>query len=458
MVCSGPQNPAQPDPAPSAHKGRRRVIRIIVWTLVAVGTLAPLGSILRQRVDAERLLGHESRLAVEAIDVINERRLVHSELPVPQSTTITDFFATAGFDSKTSDELLRAARPVYDLARIRAGNHVDVIRSGHGDLRAVTYEVDRDRLLWITKQKDGFKAELRPIPYEIVVSGVTGTVRDSLFQAMEDIGESVWLTVEMADIFGWDMDFSTDTQTGDTFEVVVEKKILHGERWGYGRILAAQYKNGNNLHQAVLFHDPAGKPAYYAPSGKSLQKAFLRSPLKFAAPVTSKFSNSRFHPILKIYRAHRGVDYGVPVGTPVQAVGDGRVVAAGWKGEGGNEVHLRHSRGLDTYYLHLSKILVQVGQQVRQGEIIAKSGQTGLATGPHLDFRVSRNGTFLNFLALKLPPAESVAEKDMAEFAKVRTPLVEQLAKLQDQTAGKLENAQAASPPAAPRPQPPQPN
>jgi murein DD-endopeptidase MepM/ murein hydrolase activator NlpD len=258
--------------------------------------------------------------------------------------------------------------------------------------------------------------------------------------------------MEIADIFGWDVDFSTDTQAGDTFEVVVEQKILHGERWGYGRILAAQYNNGGTLHQAVLFRDPAGKPAYYSPSGKSLQKAFLRSPLKFAAPVTSGFSNKRFHPILKRYRAHHGVDYGVPVGSAVQAVGDGRVVAAGWKGQGGNEVHLRHARGFDTYYLHLSKILVKPGQQVRQGELIARSGKTGLATGPHLDFRVKRNGKFLNFLTLRLPPAESVAPKDMAEFAALRTHLVDQLASLHDQTAGKVEQASAQTPTAAPDP------
>jgi murein DD-endopeptidase MepM/ murein hydrolase activator NlpD len=446
MLWGSSKTTPQPDAGAPSKSRRRLVIRLVVWTLVVVGTIAPLSSILRQRASAERLLGHESRLAVEAIDIINERRLVHNEQEVPDRTTISDFFSTAGLDSKTSDELLRAARPVYDLARIRAGNRVDIIRLGHGDLRAVTYEVDRDRLLWITKQKNGFEAELRPIPYEIVVTGVAGTVRDSLFQAMDDLGEGVWLTVEMADIFGWDVDFSTDTQPGDAFEIVVEKKILHGERWGYGRILAAQYKNGNTLHQAVLFHDSEGKPAYYAPSGKSLQKAFLRSPLKFAAPVMSGFSNSRLHPILKIYRAHHGVDYGVPVGSAVQAVGDGRVVSAGWKGQGGNEVHLRHSKGLETYYLHLSKILVKVGQQVRQGEIIARSGQSGLATGPHLDFRVSRNGQFLNFLTLKLPPAESVAEKDMAEFIEVRTPLVEQLASLHDQAVGKVERAQAGPP------------
>ncbi|MBI4166847.1 MAG: peptidoglycan DD-metalloendopeptidase family protein [Acidobacteria bacterium] len=439
---SSKSDPGAPRESASPAAVRRRLaIRLAAWGLVIAGASVPLGSILRQRAMAESLLARESRLAVEAIDVINERRLVHNEEEIPDRSTISDFFAGSGFDAKTSEEILRAARPVYDLSRVRAGNRVDIIRSGFGDLRALTYEVDRDRLLWITKQQDGFHSELRAIPYEIVVTGVAGTVRDSLFQAMEDLGEGVWLTVEIAEIFGWDVDFSTDTRVGDTFEIVVEKKILHGERWGYGRILAAQYTNAGELHQAVLFRDPSGRPAYYAPSGKSLQKAFLRSPLKFAAPVTSRFSNSRFHPILKRYRAHHGVDYGVPVGSAVQAVGEGRVAFAGPKGQGGNTVQLRHPKGFDTYYLHLSRILVKPGQQVRQGEIIAKSGMTGLATGPHLDFRVSRHGRFLNFLTLKLPPAESVAPKDKAGFAALRTQLVDQLARLHDQTAGKVEHA-----------------
>lgn len=436
-----------PVSAPHPTARRRLVIRLVVWTLVIVGASVPLGSILRQRLMAEGLLAHESRLAVESVDVINERRLVHNEEEIPERATIAEFLQGAGLDAKTTEEVIRAARPVHDLSRIRAGNRIDIIRSGHGDLRAVTYEVDRDRLLWVTKQQEGFQAELRPIPYEIVAAGVAGTVRDSLFQAMEDIGEGVWLTVEMADIFGWDVDFSTDTQTGDTFEIVIEKKILHGERWGYGRILAAQYKNGSTLHQAVLFRDPSGKPAYYSPSGKSLQKAFLRSPLKFAARVTSGFSNNRFHPILKRYRAHHGVDYGAPVGSAVQAVGDGRVVFAGWKGQGGNTVQLRHAKSFDTYYLHLSKMLVKPGQQVRQGEIIARSGSTGLSTGPHLDFRVSRNGKFLNFLTLKLPPAESVAQKDMDEFVATRTELVDQLASLHNGLGLKVEHARASQPP-----------
>jgi len=403
--------------------------------------MVPLGSILRQRNLAERLLAHESRLAAADIEVLSERRLVHNEDEIPTRTTISEYLKNAGLDGRTAEAIIRAARPVYNLARIRAGNKIDVIRSGKGDLRALSYEVDRDRILWVAQQSDGFRAELRRVPYQITVAGVAGTVRHSLFQAVADQGEGDWLTLEIADVFGWDVDFSTDTQVGDTFEVLVEKKMLNGERWGYGRVLAAQYRNAGVLHQAVLFRDPSGRPAYYAPNGKSLQKAFLRSPLKFGAPVASGFSHRRFHPILKRYRAHHGVDYSAPVGSAVQAVGDGRVIYAGWKGENGKMVHLRHALGYETYYLHLSNILVRPGQRVAQGQLIGRTGATGLATGPHLDFRVSRHGQFLNFLRLKLPPREAVAQRDWNEFVATRAQLLDRLASLHGAAAGTVEQA-----------------
>src|SRR5208282_2191373 len=178
-----------------------------------------------------------------------------------------------------------------------------------------------------------------------------------------------------------------------TFRLVVEKKkLLNGELASYGRILAAEYDNHGRVYRAVLFHDPAGNTAYYAPDGKSMKKAFLHSPLKFAAPITSHFSQARFHPILKEYRPHLGIDYGAPTGTPVQTIGDGRVIFAGLKGGSGNLIEIQHSNGYTTYYMHLSRILVHNGERVAQGERIGLVGMTGLATGPHLDIRVPRRG------------------------------------------------------------------
>jgi murein DD-endopeptidase MepM/ murein hydrolase activator NlpD len=199
---------------------------------------------------------------------------------------------------------------------------------------------------------------------------------------------------------------------------VVEKKIYgHSEPVvQYGRVLAAEYRNQGRVFQAVLFREPSGQPAYYAPDGKSLKKVFLRSPLKFRAPITSHFSGHRFHPILKRYRPHLGVDYGAPTGTPVQALGAGTVTFAGAKGDAGRMVHLRHAGGYETLYCHLSRIMVRVGQRVRQGEIVGLVGATGLATGPHLDFRFRQHGNYRNFEKLRLPPAQPVAKSDWQEF------------------------------------------
>jgi murein DD-endopeptidase MepM/ murein hydrolase activator NlpD len=250
---------------------------------------------------------------------------------------------------------------------------------------------------------------------------VSGKLEDSLFNAVEETGESAEVAMRLAQIFGYDLDFYTDPRRGDTFRVVLEKrKYANGETVGYGRILAAEYINDGRKYQALLFHDPEGRPAYYTADGKSLQKAFLRSPLKFGAPVTSHFSKARFHPILKTYRPHLGTDYGAPVGTPVQTIGSGRVVFAGRKGGDGNMVQIVHSNGYETMYLHLSRMFVHAGEHVDIGKTIGLVGMTGLATGPHLDFRIMQKGQFKNFERLGLPPSDPVSKKNLPEFAAVR--------------------------------------
>jgi murein DD-endopeptidase MepM/ murein hydrolase activator NlpD len=276
-------------------------------------------------------------------------------------------------------------------------------------------------MLHIVPDLTGFSAEVEKIPSRVEVHTVSGRLQDSLFRAVEDAGESPEVALRLAQIFGYDLDFYTDARKGDIFRVVIEKKKYeNGETAGYGKILAAEYDNGGKKYRALLFHDDQRHAAYYGTDGKSLQKAFLRSPLKFAAPVTSHFSTARFHPILKVYRPHLGTDYGAPVGTPVQTIGSGRVEFAGPKGGDGNMVKIAHSQGYETMYLHLSKILVRQGDHVEIGKTIGLVGMTGLATGPHLDFRISQKGQFLNFEKLGLPTSEPVSKKDWGEFAALR--------------------------------------
>jgi murein DD-endopeptidase MepM/ murein hydrolase activator NlpD len=413
---------------------RKSLIIIAACVIAIEGSV--LAAIIHKRHVAEKALATEASLAAQDAKTIALKREVRSVAVLPPRTTFSDFLADQGLEANTIQKVVQDTRPVYDLARVRAGNKVTVVTSVQGGLKEIGYEIDPEHMLWIRNQSLGFDATVKEIPFVTKIAAVSGTVHSSLFNAIEEQGEQDQLTLNFADIFAWDFDFNTDTQDGDHFEVIVQKKYLNGQFAGYGKILAAEYDSGKQQYQAVLFRDPSGQPAYYAPDGKAVKKAFLRSPLPFAAPITSRFSYHRFHPILKRYRPHLGIDYGAPMGSKVQAVGDGTVIFAGWDGGGGREVKLRHAMGYETFYLHLSRILVHRGQHVHQGQIIALTGRSGLATGPHLDFRIELHGKFRNFLALKLPPARSVSKEDWPDFEKVRGQMLEELASLRNRKAG----------------------
>jgi len=413
--------------------------------LIAVGVLLVLGLgvdgyAIRRRVLATREFRQQVDLAKVESDRIREEVVLPSAQRMPRGENFASALGQFGLSPTQVAEATEAAGHAYNLKQLRAGNSITVGRSVEGSLRTIDYKIDAERTLHLVPQQQGFSAEVKEIPTHTDVVVVTGRLDDSLFNAVEEAGESAEVAMRLAQIFSYDLDFYTDPRRGDTLRIVLEKKKYdHGETAGYGRILAAEYVNGPKKYDALLFHDPEGRPAYYTADGKSLQKAFLRSPLKFGAPVTSHFSKARFHPILKTYRPHLGTDYGAPVGTPVQTIGAGRVVFAGRKGGDGNMVHVAHSNGYETYYLHLSRIYVHVGEHVEIGKTIGLVGMTGLATGPHLDFRIAQKGQFKNFETLGLPPSEPVSKKNWSEFALLREkwlPMMEHPEQLQAQLAG----------------------
>jgi murein DD-endopeptidase MepM/ murein hydrolase activator NlpD len=410
---------------------------IIVGVALVAGVIVDGRAILKRRA-AEEEFQRQVELAKAEGDRIRAEVVLPSAKHMPRGGNFAGALQQFGLSTAEVNEATVAAQRAYNLRQLRAGNAITVGRSVEGALREIDYKIDADRMLHIVPQSQGFSAEVREIPTHTEVAVVSGRLEDSLFNAVEDAGESAEVAMRMAQIFGYDLDFYTDPRRGDTFRVVLEKKKYeHGEVAGYGRILAAEYINGSRKYQALLFHDPEGRAAYYTADGKSLQKAFLRSPLKFGAPVTSHFSKARFHPILKTYRPHLGTDYGAPTGTPVQTIGGGRVVFAGRKGGDGNMVHVAHSNGYETYYLHLSKIFVHAGERVEIGKTIGLVGMTGLATGPHLDFRIAQKGQFRNFETLGLPPSDPVNKRDWTEFAAVREkwlPMMEPPAQVQAQT------------------------
>ena len=411
---------------------------------VIVGVLLPLGIVvdgyaLQKRLAAEREFQRQVALANAEGARIRAEVVLPSTAKMPSRENFADELRRFGLTPAEASGATCAAQHAWNLRQLRAGNSITIGRSVEGKLRLIDYKIDAGRVLHIIPQEQGFSAEVQSIPARTEVAVITGQLEDSLFNAVEAAGESPEVALRLAQIFGYDLDFYTDPRRGDTFRVVLEKKKYErGETAGYGRILAAEYVNGSKKYQALLFHDPEGRAAYYDAGGKSLQKAFLRSPLKFGAPVTSHFSKARFHPILKTYRPHLGTDYGVPIGTPVQTIGSGRVLFAGRKGGDGIMVQIAHSNGYETYYLHLSRIFVRSGERVEIGKTIGLVGMTGLATGPHLDFRISQKGQFKNFEALGLPPSDPVGKKDWPEFAPLREkwlPVLDQPEQLQAQSA-----------------------
>jgi murein DD-endopeptidase MepM/ murein hydrolase activator NlpD len=394
---------------------------LIVLGIVLAGGAAVLGYVFHLRLATDAEFQRVAQLSQADAQRIREQTVVPTEKKVPAGENFAAALQKFGLSQEEAANASEAAQHAFNLRQVRAGNTITVGRSVDGSLREIDYKIDTDRMLKLVPGDGGFSAQVREIPSKIEVTAVSGHLDDSLFNAVESAGESAELAMRLAQIFGYDLDFYTDPRKGDTFRVVLEKKkYSNGQTAGYGKILAAEYNNGGRKYQALLFHDPSGQPGYYTSDGKSLQKAFLHSPLKFGAAITSHFSKARFHPILKTYRPHMGTDYGAPIGTPVQSIGAGRVVFAGRKGGEGNMVQIAHSNGYETMYLHLSRMFVRAGEHIEMGKIIGLVGSTGLSTGPHLDFRILQKGQYKNFEKLGLPPSDPIAKKSWPEFATLR--------------------------------------
>src|SRR6204780_3110080 len=426
-----------------------KIGKILFWFALVALSAVFIATSYYVRTSAEGEVSVQASSAREEARRIQEQVVLYTERLVPAGLPFQMLLRGVGIDAETAGRLAASAQSGFDLRHLRAGNRLDVGRSVLGELRSIRYRIDTDRVLSIAPEGDAVHSEIQTIPSEMQTVGVMGEVHGSLFEAVINAGEKPELAMRLAQIFGWDLDFYTDPRPGDTFRVVVKKKLLsNGEVLSYGRILAAEYKNAGRPYGAVLFHDASGNPAYFTPEGKSMKKAFLHSPLKFAAPITSHFSAHRFHPILKEYRPHLGIDYAAPSGTPVQTIGEGRVIFAGAKGGAGNLVEIQHTNGYTTYYMHLSRILVRSGQRVEQGQSIGLVGMTGLATGPHLDFRIQKQGQFLNFERLPLPPSDPVAKRDWTQFVALRDHALALMPlKLTQPNAVLAKNSAPAAPP-----------
>ena len=261
---------------------------------------------------------------------------------------------------------------------------------------------------------------------------VSGTIENSLWESMSNSEIKPAIILDYADMFAWHIDFLTDCRPGDTYKLIYEVKTLEKKDTVLSSdILAGQYITATSTNTAIRFTNSKGNEGYFDENGKSVKSAFLKAPLQFKR-ISSYFTKKRFHPILKYYRAHEGIDYAAPIGTPVSAVGDGIVTKSQYSGGYGNLVIIKHPNGYETYYGHLSKYGkgVKKGVRVKQGQVIGYVGSTGLSTGPHLDFRIKKNGSFFNYLTMKMPPTYTLTGKDKEDFDLYKQELINKLGQI----------------------------
>ena len=340
---------------------------------------------------------------------------------VQRGETMYDIFLKYGLDIQDLLRLREASAGVHRLRKISAGQPYRIELAPDNSVLSLTYQIDDEVLLNVTRSDPGFRAEKIEIPYETRERKLGGVIENNLYEALGDDGESAQLAYALSDIFSWDIDFTTDLRKGDTFRLVVEEQWLDGRFKRFGPIAAAEFTNNGTTYRAFRYEGPDGRAGYFDDEGKSLQRSFLKAPLSYRR-ISSGFTHNRLHPILKIRRAHLGIDYVAPRGTPVSALGDGAVQYAGYKGANGNLVILRHPKGFTTYYGHLSRIRrgIRRGARVAQGDVIGYVGSTGRATGSHLDFRFKQGNRFINPLRVHVPRSGGIPKQHLADFERIR--------------------------------------
>lgn len=322
---------------------------------------------------------------------------------------------------------------VFPFTKICAGRPYKIVTLD-GEFDSFIYEIDDKELLVIHREKGETTIERQKIIYEITTELVQGTIHSTLLEAVHEIGENHQLAFLLADIFAWDIDFIRDLRVGDTFQALVEKRFRDGQPAGYGKVIAAEFVNQKNVFKAIRFQDGTQPASYYNEKGENLRKAFLKAPVAFNR-ISSGFTLHRFHPILKTWKSHPAIDYVAPVGTPIKTVGDGSIYRIGYTRANGNFIEVRHSNGYATIYLHMKGFArgLHKGSRVKQGEVIGYLGGTGLATGPHLCYRMRLNGRPVNPTKLKVPAAKSVSKEHLAEFNVLAAPLIAQLDEARNQ-------------------------
>lgn len=320
------------------------------------------------------------------------------------------------FTPQEIHDLGKQSKKVFPLTRICAGQPYQIC-TVDGQFDSFIYEIDTEEQLVIRRQGQTIEVERRPIEYEIKPELVRGQVETSLFEAVSAAGERSELATALADIFAWDIDFLRDLRRGDRFSALVEKRYRDGKPAGYARVLAAEFRNNGELYRAFYYQDGDRPASYYDEEGRGVRKAFLKAPLSFTR-ISSGFTLKRFHPITKTWKAHPAIDYAASPGTPIKTVGDGTITRIGYNKWNGNFIEVRHNGGYKTIYLHMSRFAggMKKGKRLAQGQVIGYVGSTGLSTGPHLCFRMYRNGSPVNPYHVKAPASRPISKALFSEF------------------------------------------
>jgi murein DD-endopeptidase MepM/ murein hydrolase activator NlpD len=343
-----------------------------------------------------------------------------------RNTTLVATLVDFDIPAELAENVAKLIQPVFDVRGFRFGKPFKIEKDTDGTLRAFEYKISDEKILEVQRDADTYEAKVSTLNFEsrdtVITSQITAS-RNSLYAALaEQERSAVQLAEKVAAIFAWDVDFNTDLQVDDSIRIVVPAYYHEGEFIKWGDIQAAELVNSRKTYRAFRFEG-----SYYDAKGNALKRAILASPLPFNPRVTSGFSRRRLHPILGTSRSHLAVDYGAPTGTAVQAVAKGTVTFAGWDGGYGNLVQIKHSGGLTTGYAHLSKIGVRRGSTVAQGDFVGRVGQTGLATGPHLHYMMTKNGKPIDPRSLKSEPPIPIDAKLLPLFLEHIAPMEAQL-------------------------------
>lgn len=344
---------------------------------------------------------------------------------VENGDTLSTVFSKVGLSPNTLHEVINSSKEAKQLTRLKVGQELQFQLSEDGQLESLHSQLSDLESVSLSKTDSGYDFKRELVKPDVHESYAHGVINSSLFVAAKRAGLSHNLTMDLANIFGYDIDFAMDIREGDEFEVIYQNKKVGDKSVGTGNILSARFTNRGKTYTAVRYTDKQGNVSYYDADGNSMRKAFIRTPVDFAR-ISSRFSNGRKHPILNKIRAHKGVDYAAPRGTPIKAAGDGKVVLAGRKGGYGNTIVLQHGSRYRTLYAHMQGFAkgVRTGSSVKQGQIIGYIGTTGLSTGPHLHYEFQVNGTHVDPLSQKLPMSDPIARQEKQRFLQMSKPLM----------------------------------